>query len=376
MTLRALVADLVAIDSANPELVPGGAGELEIARFIAGWLEAAGLEARIDEIAPGRANVIGIARGTGGGRTLLLNGHTDTVGHDGYEHPLDPRVEGDRLYGRGGFDMKGGVAAAMWACAEAARLELAGDVIVAAVCDEEFASIGTQAVAGEVHADAAIVTEPTALEICVAHKGFAWLEVEITGRAAHGSQPQLGVDAIAKAGRVLTGIEDLGRRLASEPGHPLLGAGSLHASLISGGQELSSYPERCLVELERRTVPGEGAELVERQVRDLVDAAAAADPELRAEVRTRLVRPPFEIATDAEIVRLVSAHAERVIGLVPTVFGWAAWMDSAILDGAGIPTVIFGPAGEGAHAVVEWVDLASVERCAEVLVATAREFCA
>jgi acetylornithine deacetylase len=376
MTLRALVADLVAIDSVNPELVPGGAGELEIARVIAGWLEAAGLEARIDEIAPGRANVIGVARGTGGGRTLLLNGHTDTVGHDGYERPLDPRIEGDRLYGRGGFDMKGGVAAAMWACAEAARLELAGDVIVTAVCDEEFASIGTQALAGQVHADAAIVTEPTALEICVAHKGFAWLEVEIAGRAAHGSQPQLGVDAIAKAGRVLTGIEDLGRRLAGEPGHPLLGAGSLHASLISGGQELSSYPERCLVELERRTVPGEGAELVERQVRDLVEAAAAADPELRAEVRTRLVRAPFEIATDAEIVRLVSAHAERVIGLVPSVFGWAAWMDSAILAGAGIPTVIFGPAGEGAHAVLEWVDLASVERCAEVLAATAREFCA
>ena len=376
MTLRALVADLVAIDSVNPQLVPGGAGELEIARFIAGWLEAAGVEARIDEIAPGRANVTGVARGTGGGRTLLLNGHTDTVGHDGYERPLDPRVEGDRLYGRGGFDMKGGVAAAMWACAEAARLELAGDVIVTAVCDEEFASIGTQALAGQVHADAAIVTEPTALEICVAHKGFAWLEVEIAGRAAHGSQPQLGIDAIAKAGRVLTGIEDLGRRLAGEPGHPLLGAGSLHASRISGGQELSSYPERCLVELERRTLPGEGAELVEQQVRDLVDAAAAADPELRAEVRTRLVRAPFEIATDAEIVRLVSAHAERVIGLVPPVFGWAAWMDSAILDGAGIPTVIFGPAGEGAHAVVEWVDLASVERCAEVLVATAREFCA
>ena len=376
MTLRALVADLVAIDSVNPELVPGGAGEMEIARFIAGWLEAAGVEARIDEVAPGRANVIGVARGSGGGRTLLLNGHTDTVGHDGYERPLEPRVEGDRLYGRGGFDMKGGVAAAMWAAAAAARLELPGDVIVAAVCDEEFASIGTRAVAEQIYADAAIVTEPTALEICVAHKGFAWLEVEIAGRAAHGSQPQLGVDAIAKAGRILTGIEDLGRRLAAEPGHELLGPGSVHASLIAGGQELSSYPERCLVQLERRTVPGEGSDVVERQVRELVEEAAAADPELRAEVRTRLVRPPFEIGTDAEIVRVVSGHAERVLGLAPAVIGWAAWMDSAILAGAGIPTVIFGPGGEGAHAAVEWVDLASVERCAEVLVAAAGEFCA
>ena len=370
MTLRELVADLVAIDSVNPELVPGGAGELEIARFIAGWLEAAGVEARIDEIAPGRANVIGVARGSGGGRTLLLNGHTDTVGHDGYERPLEPLVEGDRLYGRGGFDMKGGVAAALWACAEAARLELPGDVIVAAVCDEEFASIGTQAVAAQIRADAAIVTEPTALEICVAHKGFAWLEVEIEGRAAHGSQPQLGIDAIAKAGRVLTGIEELGRRLAARAG-PRAARPGLGARLADRGRpgavELPGALPRAARAphrpgRERRA--GRGGRCASSS-----SAAAAADPELRAEVRTRLVRPPFEIATDAEIVRLVSGHAERVLGLVPAVIGWAAWMDSAILAGAGIPTVIFGPGGEGAHAVVEWVDLASVERCAEVLIA-------
>jgi acetylornithine deacetylase/succinyl-diaminopimelate desuccinylase-like protein len=375
-SLRQLVSDLVAIDSVNPELVPGGAGEMEIARFIASFLERAGAEARIDEVAPGRANVIGVARGRGGGRTLLLNGHTDTVGFDGYERPLEARAEGDRLYGRGGFDMKGGTAAALWACAEAVSLGLAGDVVVAAVCDEEFASIGTQALAHSVRADAAIVTEPTDLEVCVAHKGFVWLEVEIAGRAAHGSQPQLGVDAIAKSGRVLTGIEELGRRLAAGPGHALLGTGSLHASLIEGGQELSSYPERCLVQLERRTVPGETAEQVEAQVRELVDAARALDPDLRADVRTTLVRPPFEIGSDAEIVRLVREHAESALGAPPPLVGWAAWMDSAILAEAGIPTVIFGPGGEGAHETVEWVDLASVERCAEVLVAVAASFCA
>ncbi len=376
VTLRDLVADLVAIDSVNPDLVSGGAGELEIARFIAGWLEHAGVEARIDEVAPGRANVIGVARGRGGGRTLLLNGHTDTAGHDGYERPLEPRIEGDRLYGRGGFDMKGGTAAALWACAEAVKLGLAGDVVVTAVCDEEFASIGTQAVAAQVRADAAIITEPTELEVCVAHKGFAWLEVEISGHAAHGSQPQVGIDAIAKAGRVLTGIDELGRRLAESPGHPILGPGSIHASLIEGGQELSSYPERCLVQLERRTVPGESAELVEGQVRELVAEAARADPDLRADVRTTLVRPPFEIATDADIVQLVRGHASLVLGMPPPVIGWAAWMDSAILAEAGIPCVIFGPGGAGAHETLEWVDLASVERCAEVLVAVAGEFCA
>ena len=375
MTLRGLLTDLVAIDSVNPDLVPGGAGELEIARYIAGWLERAGAEVRVDEIAPGRANVIGVARGRGGGRTLLLNGHTDTAGHEGYERPLEPRVEDGRLYGRGSFDMKGGLAAALWACAQAVELELAGDVVVAAVCDEEFASIGTQAVARQVRADAAIVTEPTELELCVAHKGFAWLEIEIAGRAAHGSQPQLGVDAIAKAGRVLTGIEDLGRRLAGGEGHPLLGPGSVHASLIEGGQELSSYPERCLVQLERRTVPGESAELVEEQVRELVAEAARADPQLRAEVRTTLVRPPFEIPVDADIVRLVHGHAALVLGMPPPIIGWAAWMDSAILAEAGVPSVVFGPGGHGAHETLEWADLESVERCAEVLVGVAGEFC-
>jgi acetylornithine deacetylase len=375
VTLRELVAELVAIDSVNPALVPGGAGELEIAHFAAAFLERAGVEVRVEEVAPGRANVIGVARGRGGGRTLLLNGHTDTVGHEGYDRPLEPRVEGDRLYGRGSFDMKGGTAAALWACARAAGLELAGDVVVTAVCDEEFASIGTQAAAESLRADAAIVTEPTSLELCVAHKGFAWLEIDVAGRAAHGSQVQLGVDAIAKTGRVLTGIEDLGRELAAGNAHRLLGTGSLHASLIEGGQELSSYPERCLVQLERRTVPGEDAALVEEQVRRLVARAAGEDPELRAEVRTTLVRPPFEIAEDAEIVRLVRAHAERALGRAPAIVGWAAWMDSAILAGAGIPTVIFGPAGAGAHETLEWVDLASVERCADVLTAVAAEFC-
>jgi acetylornithine deacetylase len=249
--------------------------------------------------------------------------------------------------------------------------------VVAAVVDEEYASAGTAAiVASGVRADAAIVTEPTALEITVAHKGFAWLEIEVAGHAAHGSQPQLGIDAIAKTGRVLTGIEELGRRLAAGPAHALLGAGSVHASLIEGGQELSSYPERCLVQLERRTVPGEDAALVEAQVRALVAAAQAADPQLRAEVRTTLVRPPFEIAAGEEIVRLVSRHAERALGAPPPLTGWAAWMDTAILAGAGIPTVIFGPDGDGAHEALEWVDLVSVERCADVLLAVARDFCA
>jgi acetylornithine deacetylase len=371
-----LLARLVDIDSINPALVPGGAGEAEIAAFVAGWLDERGVEAHVEEVAPGRANAIARAPGAGGGRSLLLCAHMDTVGIEGMAAPFEPRVEDGRMHGRGSFDMKGGLAAVMAAAATVAGDGLRGDVIVAAVCDEEHASIGAEKAAGELTADAAIVTEPTGLDVCVAHKGFVWLDVETAGVAAHGSRPDLGVDAIAAMGEVLVGLTGLGSRLAGSRPHPLLGTGSVHASLIEGGQELSSYPERCLVQLERRTVPGEDAELVEAEVRRLVARAADADPELRAEVRTTLVRPPFEIAEDAEIVRLVCTHAERALGAAPEIMGWAAWMDSAILDQVGIPTVIFGPGGAGAHETLEWVDLVSVERCAEVLIAVATEFCA
>ena len=252
-----LLARLVEIDSTNPALVPGGAGETEIAAFVAGWLRERGLDATVDEVAPGRANAIATARGSGGGRSLLLCAHMDTVGVEGMAAPFEPRIEAGRMQGRGSFDMKGGLAAVMAAAVTAAEAGLRGDVIVAAVCDEEHESIGAEKVAAELTADAAVVTEPTGLEVCVAHKGFVWLDVETAGVAAHGSRPDLGVDAIAAMGEVLVGLTGLGARLAGSRPHPLLGTGSVHASLIEGGQELSSYPERCLLRIERRTVPGE-----------------------------------------------------------------------------------------------------------------------
>jgi acetylornithine deacetylase len=370
-----LLRQLVAIDSINPDLVPGGAGEGEIARFVAGWLERAGLEVTIDEPAPGRPSVIGIARGTGGGRSLMLNAHLDTVGVAGMEGPFAARVEDGRLYGRGAFDMKGSLAAIMRVGAAARERRLRGDVIITAVADEEYASIGTAGVVKRVTADAAIVTEPTALRICVAHKGFVWLDIETTGVAAHGSRPDLGVDAIAKMGRILVGIEDLGRQLLANPTHRLLRSGSLHASLISGGQELSSYPDRCRLSIERRTIPGETAAIVEGQIRAILDSAAASDPDLRATVTTTLVRDPFEVAEDAPIVATLRRHATAALGHEPEIVGETPWMDSALLAAAGIPTVVFGPGGAGAHAVVEWVDLAQVERCYAILLATAEEFC-
>jgi acetylornithine deacetylase len=362
--LAELLADLVRIDSVNPDLIDGAAGEEEIARFVAGWLEAAGLEVEVEEVAPGRFNTVGIARGSGGGRTLLLNAHLDTVGVAGMERPFDPAVVDGRLHGRGSYDMKAGLAAIMLAGAEAVRAGLRGDVIVTAVCDEEVASIGTARAAERYRADAAIVSEPTEMRLALAHKGFVGFEIETKGRAAHGSRPDLGIDAIAHMGHVLVGIEELDRRLRAEPTHPLLGSGSLHASVIEGGQEFSSYPERCLLKGERRTIPGESQEHVEGELRELLG-------EVEGEIRVVVARQPFETPADAEIAELVSRHAGR-----PEIVGVPFWADSALLASAGIPTVVFGPAGEGAHAVEEWVDVASAERCAEIYTAVARELCA
>jgi acetylornithine deacetylase len=371
-----LLRQLVAIDSINPDLVQGGAGEQKIAHFVANWFERAGLDVVWDEAAPGRPNVIGIAWGTGGGRSLLLNAHMDTVGVVGMERPHDPYIRDNRLYGRGAYDMKGGLAAIMAAGAAAKKRGLRGDVIVTAVADEEYASIGTSSIVKRWRTDAAIVTEPTELNICTAHKGFAWLDVETEGIAAHGSRPDLGVDAIVKMGKVLVGLEELDRSLRAAPSHRLLGSGSVHASLIQGGQELSSYPKHCLLSVERRTVPGETLQKVETELPGIFERIAATDSTFKARVKTSMVREPFEVSLDEPIVRTVQSKATAILGREPGEIGQTGWMDSALLSAAGIPTVVFGPGGEGAHAVVEWSNLEHVERCAEILAAVAEEFCA
>jgi acetylornithine deacetylase len=362
--LAELAAQLVRINSVNPDLVADGPGEGEVARFVAEWCEQAGLVVEIEEAAPRRPNVVATARGRGGGRTLMLNAHMDTVGVAGMDEPFAGRVDDGRLYGRGAYDMKASLAASMLACADVARMALRGDVVLTAVADEEVMSVGSAAIAVSRRADAAIVTEPTELQLAVAHKGFVGFEIELAGRAAHGSRPDLGVDAIALMGPVLTRLSELDARLRSASGHTLLGPGSVHASLIEGGQEYSSYPASCRLTAERRTIPGETAELVETEVRELLGEA-------EGEARVLFSRDPFEVDEGEEIVRLVRRHAGE-----PTVVGMPFWADSALLAAAGIPTVLFGPRGEGAHGEVEWVDLASVERCREVYVAVAAELCA
>jgi acetylornithine deacetylase len=359
-----LTSQLVAIDSVNPSLVAGGAGETEIAAFVAGWARENGLDAQVLEETPARPSVLVTAHGSGDGRTLLLCGHLDTVNVEGMTEPHTPRVDGDRLYGRGAYDMKAGVAAALLACREAARLGLAGDVVVAAVADEEHASLGVQEALRHVRAAAAIVTEPTELELIVAHKGFIWAELELNGVAAHGSRPHLGVDAIVKAGPVLTALGELDRALGART-HPLLGRGSIHASTIAGGVELSSYPARCVIGVERRTLPGETVEDVEAEL-----AALGADH------RIVLVRDAFEVSSNEDVVAVLSAAAAALLGDPPAVGGASYWADAAFIAAAGIPTVMFGPGGEGAHAVEEWVSIADTVAVTRALVGAAQQLTA
>lgn len=380
-SLDDLIAQLVAIDSRNPALDPQGPGEAAVAHAVAAFLREAGLEISVVAPRPERPSVVARLRGAGGGRTLLLNAHSDTVGFGAMVDPLAPRVEGGRMYGRGSYDMKSGLAAILETAAVLARGErLRGDLIIAAVADEEHASLGTEAAlahlrAAGVRVDGAIVTEPTELQICTAHKGFAWVTITTRGRAAHGSRRDEGIDAIAHMGRVLAELEQLDQALQEREAHPLLGRASLHASLIEGGTELSTYPARCRLQIERRSLPGETAASVAAEIDDLLARLGAADPRFSAESELTLFRPPMETAHDAPLVAALTAAAAERLGAPPPIFGAPFWMDAALITEAGVPTAVFGAHGEGAHADVEWVDLASVRACADVLIATARAFC-
>ena len=377
-----LLRALVAIDSVNPSLVPGARGEAEIGRVLAERLGAIGLTVHVHDVAPGRSNVVGVLDGRRAGRSLMLCGHVDTVGVAGMGRPFDPIERDGRVYGRGSQDMKSGVAAMV----DAARVLVqgggldAGQLLIACVVDEEHGSIGADALVTRWRADGAVVTEPTDLAIAIAHKGFEWVEIETEGRAAHGSRPRDGRDAIRLMARVLGELDALDRTLQSRAAHPLLGAASLHASLIHGGRELSSYPDRCHLQMERRTIPGEQPGCAGREVADILARLSAADPEFKAASRAMFARSPYEIAADHPFVAAMRAAAAEQFTvhsstLKADVTGMSFWTDASVLGDAGIPALLFGPVGAGLHGVEEWVDVQSVIVCRDALVRLARSWC-
>ncbi len=372
-----LLKELVKIDSVNPTLVPGAKGEEEIAEYVSQWLKALGIKAKVNKIEAKRANAVGTLKGVGGGRSLMLNGHLDTVGYDYMTiDPLKPVVKEGRMYGRGTFDMKGGFVSSLAALKAVvdSGIQLKGDVVVAGVCDEEFASIGTERVMEKTRVDATIIGEPSSLQIERCHKGFAWIDVETKGLAAHGSMWQTGVDAIAKMGGVLGGLEVVGAKLQKKK-HPVLGPGSIHAGKIKGGLELSTYPDKCLLQIERRTIPGEVRKDVELEMEALLKGIAEKDPNFKASYEITFYRGPMDVPESADICQTIVACSKEAIGLTPGFIGGSGWMDTQILWEKGIPAVAYGPSGDGAHAAVEWVDLDSVVDAAKVQELVIRRFC-
>ena len=373
-----LLQDLIKIESVNPALASKGSGEAAIARYIGDYLRNLGLAVRYQEIEKNRVNVIGILKGSGGGPSLMLNGHTDTVSADRMEmDPFAAEEKNGKIYGRGALDMKAGVAALITAVQSivAAGKKLKGEVILTLVADEEYASMGTETVVDAYTADAAILCEPTDLDIVIAHKGFAWTKIEIFGHAAHGSLPHRGVDAIVKAGKVLAAIDELGRTGLKKKIHPLLGSASIHASLIEGGTEISTYPDYCKIELERRNLPGENCKQVIEEMQELLNNIRRQDDQFKADFDVFFFRPAFEVSPDQPIAQTVSRAFESMCHRAPEYAGMWAWLDSAILAQAGIPAVIFGPSGDGAHAAVEYVDIESVMTTTRVLVQSIIDFC-
>ncbi|MCU0648183.1 MAG: ArgE/DapE family deacylase [Gemmatimonadaceae bacterium] len=376
----ALTRLLVAIDSRNPSLVPGAPGEGAVAHALRDVLDAWGIPAVLHTVSDGRANVVARV-GPRGVAPLVFNGHLDVVGIDGMTHaPFAPVERGGRLYGRGSCDMKSGVAAM---CAAIARAQAAGtltrEVWLTAVVDEEWQSEGTARLLADWRAGvsaiptpttwpvAAIVTEPTSLAICPAHRGFEWIRIEVEGRAAHGSRYELGVDAIVHAGLLLAALDRLEHDVLPARTHPLLGRASVHASQIGGGTGLSTYPDRCTLWIERRTLPGETRDAVLREFQALVDGVVALRPEVRATVHHGGGQPPSDVAPDAPVVQWLT-HALRGHGVATSIAGMTAWTDAALFNDAGIPAICFGPGDIAlAHAAEEWVPVDEITQASAVL---------
>jgi acetylornithine deacetylase len=366
--VKRTLADLVRINSINPAFSAGTTNERAIATYLADAFEALGMEVTQYEPEPGRVSVVGRRRGRGGGRSLMLNGHIDTVAVDEMADPFGAEVRGNRMYGRGAYDMKGGIAACMGAIHALGDEPLGGDVLIAAVADEEVASIGMSEVLKHHHTDGAIVTEPTELAVCLACKGFSWIEIETQGRAAHGSRFDLGIDANLRMGRVLVALEELERALRGRPPHALVGPPSLHAATLHGGTGASTYAAACKAVIERRMLPAETEAAVLAEIQAIIDGQVAR-------ARALLTRGGFEARPDAPVVRVLMDTATRHLGAAPPITGASYWMDAALIAQAGIDTAVIGAVGAGAHAAEEWVDLDSVVKVAAILADTTRAFC-
>ena len=374
-----LLRALVEIDSVTPWLIPGGAGEGAIARYMADWLTPTGVEIVLEEVEPGRPNLIATLAGSGGGRSLCLNAHSDTVGYANWaDRALRPERRGDRLIGVGTADDKSSCAIGMLALRQVAAsgIRLRGDLVLACTVDEEGASIGTSDLVRRHTYDAALILEPDLLgRAIVEHQGFGWVDIVVHGKAAHGSAPEDGIDAIVHMAEVVRGLAQLDARFAAAP-DPRNGRTALHTSTIQGGTDYATYPSRCVLGIEIGTQPGEHLAARIADIEAIFEDCRRRLPDFRAEVQVRIEREPF-LAEGHDALLAASGRAiEAVTGRPMVLDGLNAWTDAALMQAAGIPTILLGAAGGQYHSPDEWASLSECTAMVEVIERIAADFCA
>jgi acetylornithine deacetylase len=365
--LTSLLSRLVGINSVNSTL-SGGPGEQELAEYVRHYLQQLSLPAEIQTISPGRSNVVTVIPGSDRNRSLLLNSHLDTVGIEGMADAFTLKREDDKLFGRGAYDMKGSIAVMLLLAGYFVERQPPLDILLTFVADEEDKSVGMEYLVGRWLADitplplGAIFLEPTEEGIGMSHKGFNWYELEVIGQAAHGSRPEQGIDAILPLRSALDELAGIQDELLQRNPDPLLGHASLHSSIIEGGTELSVIPNRSRLQWERRTLPGESQAQLDLELERMVQAVKKHPGGHEVKARKFFTRQPYRVPDDAWILKLLQKASPQSNPL-----GLSFWADSALAAQAGIPSVLFGPAGHGAHAVDEWVSLKSLVRVYEVM---------
>jgi len=362
--------EMILIRSENPFDDPPAEGyrEKEMADCLAGHLSTLGLDVEIREVRPGRPNVFGRLKGKQGRSALMLAGHMDTARTTGYPEAYDVKIADRRMYGRGACDMKAALAAYL-GVVRALRdtgTRLNGDLIVCGIVDEEYQMLGSKAIgqAGRM-ADQGIIGEPTHLNVCPANKGRVSTKIITRGRAAHSSVPEKGINAIDQMAKVLRAFGDYNRELLGRTPHPLCGHGRFTPGVIHGGVQVNMVPDRCDLEVDRRTLPGESRETVYAEFHERIRRAAEGDPDFAYEITepTWLIAPNDISPAEPVVTALRAAH-QGIFGKDPGVEAFVAGSDAPYM---GFPTVICGPGGIAqAHTTCEFVDLQEVADAARL----------
>ena len=373
-----ILSEMVKIDSVNP-FDSEGKGEIEFGKYLSDFLKNLGLDVEEQSAGNGRFNVLGFFEGKSAGPTIMLNSHMDTVGVEGMKDPFKPKIINEELYGRGSCDAKGSLASMAMALEALvkSKKKIKGKIMMAAVCDEEYKSIGTDRLVDKYKADYAVVGEPTELRLGTAHKGFIWVKLAVKGKAAHGSVPEQGVDAIEEMASLITDLKELRHEYEHRPPHPLLGEPKLHMGTIKGGTAPSIVPDLCELILERRNLPGETEESVLKEVKKIAEKAQKKDLSLVVDISSPFQRIPFEVNYSDPFIKTFRDTYEEVLGSKAVICGLPYWTDAAIISGRSkIPVCVFGPGDiKYAHSHDEHIKISELVDAAKVYAALINSIC-